>query len=147
MFLCCICILTVWGKIEILPLPVEEQECFDKERVHGDLSQIIGQVVLEKCLYGTEIKKLGLENINLPKPTVNWINGLIEQTLHESKRQSNGDVPHTHSDVKIYRGKRQAGQAGQPQTVRIRKEYRMLLDDERNRFHRAIQMLKADTVS
>jgi len=44
---------------------------------------------------------------------------------------------------------RQAQPAVQPQrrVLRIRKEYRRLTDQERNNFHRAILMLKADTVS
>lgn len=33
------------------------------------------------------------------------------------------------------------------QFPRVRKEYRMLSDDERNRFHKAIRALKEDTVT
>ena len=138
-----VCIVCVWSKIEVLSLPPEEKTCFNQERGNGDFSLVIGQVVLEKCLYGTEIKKLNPTITNLPEPTVKWLNGLIEQTLQESD-QSGRDATNNQPDVKLYRGKRQAGR--RPPRFRIRKEYRMLSDMERNMFHRAISMLKADTV-
>ena len=143
-FLSTVCIFCVWSKIEVLPLPPEEKTCFNQEQGNGDFSHVIGQVVLEKCLYGTEIKKFNPTITNLPEPTVKWLNGLIEQTLHESDQLSGRDATNNQPDVKLYRGKRQAGR--QPARFRIRKEYRMLSDMERNMFHRAISMLKADTV-
>ena len=100
------------------------------------------------------------DTTKFPEPTLRWFSGLIEQTAHEGQRQREPEYVH-------YRGKRQSGQGSVPgaapqpgtpqqpgasqtgaqQSFRIRKEYRMLTDLERNLFHRALQMLKADRVS
>lgn len=193
------------GKIEVLPLPQEEQACFDKERVHGDLSRVIGHMVLEKCVYATEMLKKHFDTSKFSEPTVKWFKGLIEQTVHEGqrfpapdfshynirgKRQAQQDVrfgtqqrapfaPQQWAQVAAQPGAQQGVPFGTPQEIpfgtpqeipfgtppgqseipqnvigtqeqpyfRIRKEYRMLSDMERNLFHRAFQMLKADTVS
>ena len=144
------------AKVEILPLPKEEQTCFERERSHGDLSRIIGHMVLEKCVYATEMLKKHADTTKFPEPTLKWFESLIEQTARERQRQQESEYVH-------YRGKRQSQQGptlgsgpqpgmpqqpGVPQTqVRVRKEYRILTDLERTLFHRALQMLKADRVS
>ena len=148
-------IQTIFAKVEILPLPAEEQACFDRERSHGDLSRVIGHMVIEKCVYATEVLKKHSDTTKFPEPTLRWFTGLIEQSVQEGQSQPQPEYVH-------YRGKRQSGQRAtarqgtprqpgtaqtQQQNFRIRKEYRMLTDLERMLFHRALQMLKADRVS
>lgn len=109
------------GLIEEGVMPAEMSDCFQRYSVRTSLSKTVGQSIDWFCvdLYlWKNAKYSGWQGFNVTKETIEWFNRL---TWHPTKRHKR-------------------------QSVRLRREYRMLEDFERANFHRAIQMLKTDTV-
>ena len=117
------------GLIEEIPLPDDIQTCFDKTHAKGNLTELIGEKVLWHCIHGSLSKQpTQSSGAKIPEAASKWFADLIYKGLRDAEHRK--------------RTKRQA----QRRPLRIRREYRMIGDVERNLFHRAINMLKYDRV-
>ena len=117
------------GLIEEIPLPLGIQSCFNRMHTKGNLTELIGEKVLWHCVHGS-LSKQSSESAGakIPEVASKWFADLIYKSLRDAEHRK--------------RTKRQA----QRRPLRVRREYRMLSDVERNLFHRAINMLKFDRV-
>ena len=119
----------VFGLIEEIPLPRDIQSCFDRTHAKGNLTELIGEKVLWHCVHGSLSKQTSESaGAKIPEVASKWFADLIYKGLRDAEHRK--------------RTKRQA----QRRPLRVRREYRMLSDMERNLFHRAINMLKYDRV-
>ncbi|MEW8548446.1 MAG: hypothetical protein AB2693_33505 [Candidatus Thiodiazotropha sp.] len=93
------------------------------------MTQLIGEKVLWHCIHGSLSKQSSEgSGAKIPEVASKWFADLIYKGLRDAEHRK--------------RTKRQA----QRRPLRVRREYRMLSDVERNLFHRAINMLKFDRV-
>ncbi|KAK3605740.1 hypothetical protein CHS0354_013539 [Potamilus streckersoni] len=115
--------------IEEIPLPADIQECLDQVHTKTNLTEVVGENVVWRCVHGSLWKK-AKENPNnqLSDKALKWFATLINKSVNK------GDLQGRRS-----RARRQTAR------LRVRREYRMLSDTERNNFHQALIMLKADT--
>ena len=131
----------VFGKITELSLPSDIQLCF--ENAERDTTSV-GEVIFTRCIHRILWKRQSTPEAKpLSDDAVRWISGLVDMNqLNDlgSGKDVNGLVEKlsNHSRFKRQLPRRQP---------RVRKEYRQLSDIERRLFHRALNMLKADTVS
>ena len=117
------------GLIEEIPLPDDIQTCFDRTYAKGNLTELIGEKVLWHCIHGPLSKQSSESSgAKIPEVASKWFADLIYKDLRDAEHRK--------------RTRRQA----QRRPLRIRREYRMIGDVERNLFHRAINMLKSDRV-
>lgn len=127
----------VYGKITELSLPTDIQYCFENAEID---TTSVGEVIFTRCVHRILWRRQTRpETTPLGDDAVQWISGLVDMNHLNDLGTSNdvGGKPMTS------RTKRQV-QRRQP---RVRKEYRQLSEIERRLFHRAMNMLKADTVS
>jgi hypothetical protein len=121
--------------VEKMDLPLDLQKCYGKWSRRTQVSQTVAEAIGWTCtgqyLWGTANQRWSGRNITTSAQQ--YMNRLMR-----SVRLS----------VHPRRGRRQATGGGPPVPAvqRVRKEYRMLTDRERADYHRAITILKADTV-
>ena len=149
MLLCIIVCACLFGQtfsiITEIPLPEDVQQCFDISLTQTNSTQrTIAEVVYARCVHGILWNKQHTQQTDkLADDAVKWIQGLVNMdSLYNGYEVTNDGIVPSQNGVNG-RWKRQTTRR-QP---RIRREYRMLSDRERNLFHRSINMLKADTVS
>lgn len=131
-----ICVSNTYGKITEIPLPFDIKQCF--ENAESDKTSV-GGVIFTRCVSRILWRRQAQpETKPLGEDAMKWISGLVEMNHLNDLGSENTDVTGATS-----RQKRQVPRR-QP---RVRKEYRQLSDIERRLFHRALNMLKADTVS
>ncbi|KAK3605742.1 hypothetical protein CHS0354_013541 [Potamilus streckersoni] len=123
-------LLSIWSSRSIarimeIPLPPRMQQCFQDYSHRTSIRETVGESISWFC-FDQYMWKAMRENqwmgFNITIQGYEWANGLAGFGFTQS----------------TYRKKRQA-------SLRVRKEYRRMTDEERNNFHRAIQMLKEDT--
>ncbi|XP_045207859.1 uncharacterized protein LOC123559808 [Mercenaria mercenaria] len=149
-----------FAKITEIPLPTDVHLCFEQELSQSNVTNVIGEVIFSRCVHKVLWVKQTpqLKKRPLGTDAENWITSLVERSHIMDFPSGN-----SHPDAYRPRPRRQAsraqtgsrlqlerGQTGRRrQTLRrqprVRKEYRMLTERERFMFHRAINMLKADT--
>ncbi|WAR12283.1 TYRO-like protein [Mya arenaria] len=109
--------------IEHMPLPGGLQECFSRYSERTSITETVGESIASFCVgqyTWSAAREHGLPGFNISRQAYTWVQGLVTRSsLGRSKRQA----------VRL----------------RIRKEYRRMSDLERATFHRAVNMLKADT--
>lgn len=161
LFIAC-CLSSAYALITEIPLPSDVHMCFERELTNSNVTNEIGEVIFSRCVHKMLwLKQTSmLEKQPIGKDAEKWISGLVD--MSDIKDFISGN---SHRDPHRLRPRRQAsrtdqarifnaerGQTGRRQQTlrrqpRVRKEYRMLTERERALFHRAINMLKADTVS
>ncbi|KAJ8302646.1 hypothetical protein KUTeg_019042 [Tegillarca granosa] len=116
-----LCMHTVcYAMIQEIPVPKELEECFDRYAKKTTIRDTVGESIQWFCVNQYVWKMSKQQNwvqVNITSEAYVWFNSLLEIDRHRMKRQA----------------------------IRKRQEYRMMSDEDRHKFHRAIQMLKADT--
>lgn len=158
------CLSSAFAKITEIALPRDVHKCFERELERTNVTDSIGEVIFSRCVHKVLWAKQTPTLTEQPLGTdaMKWISGLVDMShiLDFQTGSTDQDVrPRSRRQAFRNQSERIQGQmlSGQGQTgrrrqtlrrqPRVRKEYRMLTDRERFMFHRALNMLKADTVS
>ncbi|XP_071173904.1 tyrosinase-like protein 1 [Mytilus edulis] len=120
--------IQVYCKIYEINTPDALKNCFDQKRLNGNSSDPHWDSAHAYCIQKNNWNLLKTAWGNISIETENWVDELLRMSEYEMEGT---------------RTKRQASR--RRRRLRIRKEYRILSDTERNNFHRAINMLKRDT--
>ncbi|XP_052818134.1 tyrosinase-like protein [Mya arenaria] len=132
LFLVIFLVRSSFALIDEIPLPVDIQKCFDNAYEKGNLTRQIAEKLVWHCVHGSLWTRTGSAAQNkMPEVAMKWFAELIHQSIREA-----------HSRRRM---RRQTGRRRLVPRVRIRREYRLISDADRDRFHRAINMLKEDT--
>ncbi|KAK3778550.1 hypothetical protein RRG08_064419 [Elysia crispata] len=130
---------TSLAKIWEIPIPRSLQDCYNHVK-HANTETFVGSTYSFLCEAGLKREQLG------QPPKFDTQKSSYYQHLYDKAVQLGPPVRSDSPFGKRGRRMRLKRQAGAlPRCVR--KEYRMLSDDERTRFHAAINALKQDTVS
>jgi len=117
--------------IEEISVPPRLQECFQHYATKTSATKTVGQSIHWMCTHLFIWRESGVQNwlmFNMTQEARIWFQSLLPVI-------SKG----------FHRRKKRRSQLSK--SYRIRKEIRMMTNRERNDFFRAIQLLKADTVS
>ena len=140
--LCCVSFHVAFGLIESRQYPTKLAICFNKYYYKSyTFSHQVGLSMLHKCI--SEYKWTSpviYPGKNVSSTAINYVHRLVRKTT--AKQQMGFGA-----NRGIRRGKRQTRRRGTSNDVRVRKEYRMLTDQERVRFHRAVRAIKLPDVS
>ncbi|KAH3769102.1 hypothetical protein DPMN_170349 [Dreissena polymorpha] len=118
------CVTEVHSMIEHIPLPDRLQECFARYAHRTSIVETVGESISASCVgqyTWTAAREHVIPGFNISREAYNWVQGLASRTELQSRHRR------------------------QAMGLRVRKEYRRLTDQERINFHRAVNMLKADT--
>ncbi|BFZ13044.1 hypothetical protein BsWGS_16083 [Bradybaena similaris] len=115
------------AKIWEIPMPEKVQECYDKVK-YADISTYVGSLFSWLCESKMRSSELG-KHVHWDAKKISYYKHLLELSLPSN---------YTDGGAKVPRRKRQARRCR-------RREYRVLSDDERTRFHNAFIRLKRDT--
>ncbi|GFO16266.1 tyrosinase [Plakobranchus ocellatus] len=130
--LLCVLLPSCLAKIWEISIPQSLQDCYNHAK-HSNIETFVGSTFSWLCEAGLKREQLG-EPVKFDSQKSGYY-----QQLYDKAVQLSPPVPSGKRGRR--RGKRQADAL--PRCVR--KEYRMLSDDERSRFHAAINSLKQDT--
>lgn len=120
-------------KIFEINTPTDLKTCFEQKRFLSNYSDPHWDNGHAYCVQKNNWHMLRTAWSNISVETENWVDELLRMSEYE---------------VDGLRLKRQTQRNGRrPRPLRVRREYRLLSDAERNAFHRAINLLKEDTVS
>lgn len=137
-----VCFTLSFAKITEIPLPSDIQLCFEKAEQD---KHMVGEVLFSRCVLRILSRRQSQpETKPLGDDAVKWISGLVDMH-HLNELGIEVGVNSVNGKGAATRHKRQLTPLPRRQP-RIRKEYRQLSEIERTLFHRAMNMLKADTV-
>ena len=122
--LCVACFCVVYSKLIEIRVANKLERCFNERRFDTNMTDPRYDNIHGYCIqkYRWHLNRQIHENITLE--TSNWIDELLRKSTEEARKPRH---------IR--------------QSLNVRKEYRRLTDKERNDYHRAINMLKKDTVS
>lgn len=152
---------SAFARITEIPLPRDVHLCFERQLSKSNVSNSVGEVIFSRCVHKVLWAKQTPQLVKQPfgADAINWISGLVEMShipeLTSGTGQGNSRLRRKRQvginqsglargmqSERVRTGRRQETLRRQP---RVRKEYRLLSDRERFMFHRALNMLKADT--
>ncbi|KAK3107006.1 hypothetical protein FSP39_004789 [Pinctada imbricata] len=110
----------VSGKITYEALPSELDDCFQKLYSENDVIKDTAEAITTSCLSDYIWKNVAVRCYDLTQKSLDYIGGMLSPYFDENNREKR-DPP------------------------RIRKEYRSLTTEEREKFHTALNQLKSDT--
>ncbi|WAR30496.1 TYR3-like protein [Mya arenaria] len=139
----------VTSLITQIPLPTDIRNCFEDQR---NPTASVGEVFFNRCVHRVLWQRqTSPKTATLGDDAKQWISGLVDMAnidatsvdaFNDLLGKSNGGP----SDVAGREKRQTANGRRQPsrRQPRVRKEYRLLTDEERRLFHRALNMLRAD---